>query len=45
MRGKVCPFFAKYYCNKGIPPFADGEIYLQYYPNSLEQTRLRGRAS
>lgn len=41
MKSKICPYFAKYYCNKSIIPFSDGYIYLQYYPTSLDQTRLR----
>lgn len=41
MRNKVCPYLAKYYCNNTIRPFSDHELYLQYYPNSLADCRLR----
>lgn len=40
MRNKVCPYFAKYYCNNTIMPFSDGELYLQYYPCSLADCQL-----
>ena len=44
MKAKVCPYFAKYYCTKNITSFADGYIYHQFYPSSLDQTRLREEA-
>lgn len=37
----MCPYFAKYYCNNTVMPFSDGEVYLQYYPNSLAECRLK----
>jgi serine/threonine protein kinase len=41
IRNKVCPYFAKYYCNNTIFPFSDGELYLQYYPCSLAESHLK----
>jgi serine/threonine protein kinase len=42
MRNKVCPYIAKYYCKSETEvPFSDGEIYLEYYPNNLGESRLK----
>ena len=41
IRNRVCPYFAKYYCNYNIMPFSDGEVYIQYYPTSLADCRLK----